>query len=434
MRQDGANAERGRLAVALALLAAVCVFGVRFMWDTHPPDLSAIYMAGWLFADGETGLIYAAPEGFFGGTPPDWEPFLHEIGGFRGEVLPYVYPPLWAAVVSPVAGVVDPVSFFRGASVLVVGLFAASTLVAWRMCRDWAMPLWAWVMLGAALLATSSMSYMALIQLQPHVLVVFLVLLAFERLGAGAARAAGICLGLAAALKLGPAALVLVFVAEREWRALGAFAVTVAVCALASLVLAGPALNLAFVESVTSAVAGTQITGVTFSAEVLLDGAAALLGLIEPIDMGARNVRVGETPFIVGLAGKLAMLALMIWAYRATAPLDRGRRIVARLFLLGLLVGLFGPLGWVFYYLPQMFLLPGLVGLLPGARGFRVAAFGAVFTSWPFVVVVGARLDGDFPQAALGAAVLLALFVLVTAGLRPRAARGAVPEGASASV
>ena len=399
---------RVRLGAALILLGAVMSIGIRFMWNTHPPDLSAIYMAGWLFAHDRFDLVYAAPEGFFGGTPPAWMPALQEIGLYGGEVLPYVYPPLWAALVSPLAGALEPQTFFRAADIVLVCLLAASSLVAWRMARSWAMPLWAWIAVSAVALLTSLTSFMAMVQLQPHILVVFLTLMAFERYGAGRSWLGGALLGIAAALKLGPAALILIFLADRDWRALGGFATAALVCAALSLLLAGPDLHHAFLASVTNAVAGTQITGVTFSAEVVLNGIASALGMAETIDMTARNVRIGETPLVFGLLGKLAMLAGLAWGYHVTAPLDRQKRLVARLFLLGLLVGLFGPLGWVFYFLPQIFLLPALVGLMPLRPALYCLGGGLVFLSWPFFLLVGMNVAGDFPRAALGALVLLA--------------------------
>jgi hypothetical protein len=419
---------------AVLAMAAAMLLGLAFAWNLHPPDLSALYMAAHLFHEGQDPLVYAAPRGFFGGPAPEWSAALAEAGLAGELVLAYVYPPLWAALLAPLAGVLEPQDFFRGAAVLMTCLVAGSSLVAWRLARGWAMPLHHWLAVSALCLVTSLAVFMAMFQLQPHILVVFLVLLAFERLSARRSGWAGLCLGLAAALKLGPAALALIFLAERDWRALGAFAATLAACAAASLALAGPALHSDFLASLGAAVAGTQITGVTFSVEVLLNAAASLAGLAEPLEPSGRNIRVGETALWLGITGKLAMLALMLWAARATERLERGQRLTARLFLLSLLVGLFGPLGWVFYFLPQVYLLPALVGLLPGALGPRVLVAAAVLTSWPFFAWVGLLAPGDLPRAALGALVMLGLFVAVTLGCRARgrqagaaAAPGALP-------
>lgn len=415
-----AGRDRRRLIPAAVLLAALMIAAIRMMWTAHPPDLSALYMAGYLFAEDRFDLIYAAPAGFFGATPPDWMPVLGEIGLYGQEVLPFVYPPLWAALLSPIAGAVDPATFFRAADIALVCLLAGSVLVAWRMARDWAMPLWAWILVATAALATSTMSLMAMMQLQPHILVVFLTLLAFERYGAGRSLTAGVCLGLAAALKLSPAALILIFMLDCDRRALAGFAGMAGLCAMASLALAGPDLHRAFLDSMAQAVSGTQITGVTFSADVLLNGAASALGLAAPLDLAQHNIRIPHTPMPAKLAGRLAMLAALIWMLRSTAGLDPQKRIVARLFLLSLLVGLFGPLGWAFYFLPQLFLLPALVGLLPRRNGAAIMAATLALTSWPLFTLIGMHVAGDYPRAALGAVVLLALFAAVTAMLARR--------------
>ena len=201
-----ANAQR--TVVAAALLLVLCAWAVGFMWDRHPADLSALYLARHMVASGQADLVYAAPKGFFGAVPPDWGPALAALGLAGEEVLAYVYPPLWAVLLAPVTEALSPAAFFRAAAVLEMALLAASVLLAWRLARGWAMPLWGWLMLSAALLAGSAISFQAVTQLQPQIVVVFLVLLAFERDAEERPVQAGAVLALAAALKLAPAALV----------------------------------------------------------------------------------------------------------------------------------------------------------------------------------------------------------------------------------
>ncbi|WP_216665578.1 glycosyltransferase family 87 protein [Pseudoruegeria sp. HB172150] len=416
--------SRTRLQLSFVLLALLLYLAAISVWWHHPADLSALYMAGHLFASGQTELVYAAPDGFFGGTPPQWYGEIRTFPEFQEElVLPYVYPPLWSALLAPLAEAVAPQTFFRGGALLLISLLGASVILAWRMARGWAIPLWAWILVSAPILATSVAVQMAVMQLQPHVLVVFLTLLAFERLGAGRSAAAGVALGLAVAMKLSPAPLVLLFLLERNWRATGWFAATVAVCIVTSLAVAGIEMHYAFLESVSDAVAGTMVTGVTFSAEVLLNGFAAQMGLLPPIDMAERSLRIAETPFVIGLIGKAIMVGGAIWMLKVTASLDPEKRRVARFFLLSLLCSLFGPLGWVFYFLPQILLLPALLTLLPRPYGTAVVVSAAVLTSWPFFLGLDQVFAGDFPRAAIGAGALLALFVAVLLGLQAQTAR-----------
>ena len=57
---------------------------------------------------------------------------------------------------------------------------------------------------------------------------------------------------------------------------------------------------------------------------------------------------------------------------------------------------------------------------------------GLVFLSWPFFLLVGMNVAGDFPRAALGALVLLALFVGVTASLSRTTGRERLPDALAA--
>ncbi len=408
-----------RLIAALLALAAVCYAALRLMWNHHPPDMSALYMAGRLWAEGDFGLIYAAPHGFFGSTPPAWLTRT-EAWGMGGVTYAYIYPPLWAALLSPLAAAMDPATFFHGAAVIGVSLAAASTLLAWRLARSFAVPLWVWLLASAALMLTSLAFYMSVYLLQPQVIVIFLCLLAFERDAAGRRGTAGALLALAATMKLAPAGLVLIFLVERNWRALGAFAATCAAIGALGLAVAGWDLHAEYLARLPEAGAGIYVTSVNFSAEVLLYASGVLLGWLPDIDFAIRNIRITATPAWIDAAGKVAALAALVWMLRATAGLDTARRRVARLFLVSLLINLFGPLGWVHYFQLQVVLLPALAGLLPLRRGIAIAVFAAIATSWPLALWLSQVVPGDYFRAALGSASMLVLFVAVTLGCRTR--------------
>ncbi|WP_172293374.1 glycosyltransferase family 87 protein [Pseudoruegeria sp. HB172150] len=408
--------SKARLVVALIFLAALARFAILFMWTPHPPDMSGFYMSGWLYAHGLYDLIYATPDYFFGGTPPDWMEPLEQVGLYGNEVLPYVYAPLWAAVLSPIAGATDPLTFFRVFDVVLVGLMVASVFVAWRLARRWAIPLWGWTALSTVALATSVTAYIALAQLQPQIVVAFLCLVAFERYGAGKPVAAGICLAFAAALKLTPAGLALIFLLDRNWRALGAFAVVGLLLAGLSLIIAGPDLHFAYLDSLMAAGQGIHITAVTYNIEVLLQAISSALGFTPAFDPWQRGIRLLETPFLMTVVSKALLLAALVWMVRATAALPSDKRLVARLFLLSMLLALFGPLGWAHYYLLPLFLLPSLIGLLPvRLAGWTIAAF-LVVASWPVMLGVALTIPGDFARAAIGTLTMLTLFAITAAG------------------
>ncbi|MCG6903330.1 MAG: DUF2029 domain-containing protein [Rhodobacter sp.] len=396
-------------ATAMAAFAYIALF---LLWNTFPADLSALYMAGHLFQTGQYNLIYAAPDGFFGASPPEWQPLLPALGLAGQDVLPYVYPPLWAAVMAPLSAL-GPQGFFQAAALVELALLMASVWLAWRLCRSFAIPFWAWALTGTVLLGTSVISFTALMHLQPQIVVVFLTLLAFERYSTGQSRLAGTLLGLAAMLKLAPAGLVLIFLLDRNWRALGGFAVTCAVLGGLGLALTGVGLHLEFLSSMAAAGDGLFITSITYSADLLLHGLAAALDLVPPLDADARNFRVPDAGLAVAIAGKALLVAALIWTVAGTARLPDSHRLPARLLAFSLLINLFGPLGWVHYYLPQLLLLPALIGLLPRFGGAVLLALVGTLTSWPLLMLLRTEIHGDFAIAAMGTATMALLFIAV---------------------
>ncbi|MBC56434.1 MAG: hypothetical protein CL814_05810 [Confluentimicrobium sp.] len=392
------------------LLAGWAVLTVMGHWNIWMRDLSAVYMAARLYAEGQAGLIYAAPEGFFGGTPAAWTDTLAALGVADQDALPYIYPPLWAALLAPLAGTLGPYAFFNLATTVQVPLIALSSVLAWRILRPAALPFWQWSVVTVILLKSSLIAGFALILMQPQITVIFLILLAFERYRAGAFVLAGAVLGLAAMLKLAPAGLVLIFVLDRRWRALAGLAAACALIGLAGLAVAGPALHLEFLHSLGRIGAGLFITPVNFSVPALIHTAGALAGLLPPIDPAAHNIRIPAVPPAVGVISKLLLLGGIALLIRATAGLPDATRLPTRLFALSLLLNLFGPVSWAHYFLLQLLLLPGLFGLLPARRAIPLtlligaagsnAAFGFIRASFP----------GDIPFMALNTGVMLLLF------------------------
>lgn len=415
----GNPTAQGHLRLALGLLALIWAIGTTMLvpWHHQPPDMSALYMAGRLWAEGDAHLIYAAPEGFFGGTPPAWDSRVADWGLTGNEALAYIYPPLWAAALSPLAGAMEPLTFFRTASILSALATFASVLLAWRMARSFAVPLWAWCLIAAILLKTSLIFYMSMYLLQPQIVVIMLCLAAFERYGAGSSRLAGVLLGLAAALKLTPAGLALLFLIDRNWRAVAAMAATLAGLATLSLWVGGPGLHTVYLDTLATAGGGLYVNAVNYSAEVPLHGIGVFLGILPHVEFATQNIRITSTPPFVAIAGKALALGGLVWMVLATRALEADKRLVARLFLTSLLLNLFGPLGWAHYFQLQVLLLPALLGLLPLARGWAVLAATGLLTSWPFVLWLSGVIYGDFFRAAFGSAVMMVLFVTVTGSL-----------------
>jgi len=410
-----------RLGVALLCLGGFCALALKQFWGIFAPDLSALYMAGHLFASGQYDLIYAAPDTFFGGPPDEWLPLLSGIGLEGREVLPYVYPPLWAAVVAPITEAVGPWAFFKAATVLEVATLVGCVFLSWRICRKFAVPLWMWLLISTVLMASSVIMFSALMHLQPQIIVLGLTMLAFERYSSGKHATAGAVLGLAAMLKLAPAGLALIFLLDRNWRALGVFTAVCAVLTGLNFAIAGPTLIQDFFDSMAHASAGLFILAAAFSVEILVYGAASAIDLVPPLDMDARNLLIGDSTMLVQLTTKALLLVSLGWAVVRTHRLPESHQLATRLMLFSLLINLFGPLNWVHYYLPQLFLMPALIGFLPKPRGAALLIVIGVLTSWALTVQLRQFFAGDFPFAAIGGATMFGLFLAVLIAARPPA-------------
>lgn len=406
----------GRTLAAFLLLGGVCVAAINWKWFSFSPDLSALYLAARFYALDLPELIYAAPQPFFDGTPPAWYPYLPALGLDQEIPLPYVYPPLWAVLFAPLAGAVPPQVFFQIVGTALILSLAAAVVVGWRLARSFAVPLWLWVMIVSVLLGSSLISFIALMHLQMQIFVVFLVLFSFERQHAGHSATAGAALALAAALKLAPAGFFLLFLIDRDRRAMASFAIVGAALGLASLAVAGIDLHFAFLDSLRATSSGLWVASVTISGDVIVQALASLAGLTPPIDFTARNIWISHDVSALGLVNKALLVVGIFWMLRRTAALTGDKRIVVRLFTLSLLFNLFGPLGWVHYYLLQLMLLPALLTLFPGRQGIALLGAFGVLTSWPMFLGLRTQIAGDMPAVILIASAMVALFVIVCRG------------------
>lgn len=420
-----------KLIMAFSALLAWCVYHIWQTWSAFPPDLSALYMAGYVHSEGMYDLIYARPSGFFGGTPREWISLLPKLGLSGEYVLPYVYPPLWAGVLSPAAGALSPQEFFRAAALVQIPMMAGSVFLAWRLVQPVRMALWGWVAISTLLLTVSMVSYFAIEQLQPQILVTFVTLAAFERYVAGKSRIAGLLLAVAAALKLAPAALVVIFLLDRNWAAFRFFAITLFALVGISLILMGPQLHFDFVDSLGIVSGGVFITSVNYSVTALMHGIGIELQQFQNwVDLSGRNIRLDATEPVVMILSKVLLALLVVatvWRTRALAPRPR---LVARLFAISALISMFGPLSWVHYFLPQLFLLPALPGLIGTRAGATCIVLFGVLTSVPAYFALLGSYTSDLPVMAVGTCTMLVLAWMVTS--KPAKRRALAGDSATA--
>lgn len=372
--------DRFAVLLGLACMAVWAGFALRQWWDFWPSDLSALYFAAYFFAEGSYAEVYASPQNFFGQDyPKSWTDLATRFGHPDKQVFPYIYPPLWAALFAPLAESTGPQAFFNAAYAWHIALMSLAPVLAYRIMRP-TIGFDAFALISASLLATSVISTQALFQNQQQITVAVLVLFAFERVLSGHQVAGGALLGLAAAMKLSPIVLVVLFLLERQYRAATACFVVLSALGGLSVAVAGLDLHFVFVERLATVSQQLLIANLNLSLE------SVLFQLATFFDTGRLPSATGEMlaltppdwlePIKLGIFA-LGLLALLAMSHKVA----RGARLRNRFAMLSLWVTLCAPLSWTHHYLAVLFLVPGLIGRLSLARALVIVLGFAVWFS-----------------------------------------------------
>lgn len=405
---------------AFVLLALWTLYAIWQQWGHWGEDLSALYIAGHLWHSGQSDLLYAAPPGFFGGNADSWMPVMQDLGIADQVVFPYVYPPLWAVLIAPLTTVLGPQGFADAVTLIQVPLLAGSVLLAARLVKPSWMSMQLWVVIGITGLMVSIQSYLALWHNQPTITVTFLILLAFVCLGKERPVAAGAALALAAAIKLTPAAFALIFLIDRQYRALAAFALIGGALGLLSIALAGWPAHQAFLESLATVKGVALLSAVNTSLLTAVLAAGSALGALPqpPTDLPL-VIYHDVVPVWLSPAISAAALGLAAAFARALLPLPGHLRRGIGLFSIAIIIALMGPLGWLHYYVLPMLLMPGLLRLLPLRPALGLIAVVAL----PSLTFVFGQIGALPWPIATYTWIMCAAWAAVLAGLYAGAAR-----------
>lgn len=412
------------LVVTLALFAAGIFVFLR--GSSLGADLMALWLAGHFLAEGQAELVYPPDMGIFTMYAPNgWVTYLRESHGYRGEVYPFLYPPLWAWLAAPISAVNNFANVAQAALAVNSALLMASIWLAIRIVRPGFSPL-LYAVLAVALLMFTPIGVLALLQAQPQIFVSFLILLAIERSRAGALIVAGVALALAASIKLYPLVFVIFWLTGGQKRAVASFLVAGAGLAALSVAVAGWPLHQEFLHHVS------QMSGTVFVTVISanLDAVIAQMFFFDQMTMapalnssGAANLPTGwyimHRPALWSLLGNLAvlmMLALLAWAFRRAGP-GRAYGALWPLALIG--SALLAPFTWIYYFIPAAVLAPSLIDRLGHLWGslFLLAGGVPMLTPLFFVYKRFDLLPMVFPLASVLAMSIWALgFILAACG------------------
>lgn len=403
------------ISVCLLMAIFFWVSAILPLWDGWAVDFSAYYYAGHFYGTGQHDMIYAGPPDIIGPEMPlEWQQAVASSGHPKAGAYPYIYLPWVAALMAPVANTVSPLAAMN-AVLLVNGLLLlGSSFLAWRIIGRGKMPLAIWMAASVLMLITLATSVIALYLGQVQILVYAAVLLAFDRLQAGKESQAGLALALAACLKITPAAFAIIFLWNRNWKALAAFLAACLGFAATSIALIGWPLHAQYFDLMARLNATVFMANVGISAEGFLYQIVEILKGTAPLYLDKEHSV--PKPLWIELAVKGGFVAGLVWTWIATRKLPKQRRIAFQLFALAVLVPLMAPLGWVHYYLIVAMMLPVFLNTRQALQITAFAAFVLVLNVYSMSALVepGYRVMWQF-MAGVPVMVLTYLAVLYQA-------------------
>lgn len=401
--------------IAAIIAGAWAVVTLIIYWNNWAPDLGAVYFAGYFYDLGQYAEVYASPKLFFGeDTPQSWEDAVVALGHSGDIVFPFVYPPIWAAIAAPFAGAMAPTTFFQMVYVVHVAMMVASIFLAYRIVRP-GIGLSIWVAVSAGLLFASIISVSALFHNQPQISVTFFIILAMERYRSGAMVQAGLALAMAATIKISPALLILLFVADRQWRAVAAFTLLGGIILGLSFLVAGPELHWVFLDKIRLISGQIALMKVNFALEAYIYEIWALVtGHQLDTDPLIGQFSVPE-PGWVAVVARSALVAGLAIAFLATRQLADDLRLPVRLTLVLLVTTLAAPLGWTHHYLGVLFLTPLFYRLYSRSTASMLMIGFALITNVGVFGLLSDHSTRVHLQMLLGVTSMLGMILLILA-------------------
>ena len=381
--------DRMDKALGIFILGGFLGLMLHSYWGNWPVDLSALYFAAYFFDAGAYELVYA-PDGqaFWDQAYPEWRA-LARSQGYQATLLPaYVYPPLWAAVLGPWASAVSFTSFANTFLLVFLGAIIGMILMTYQMARRIAeaagtplIPFALFCLIGAFLAGSTSYGSLSFQLGQPQILVSFLLMLCLYLLSCNNDLSAGVVLAFAAAIKLMPAILVVLFIMERRWRALGAFVVAGALLAGMSVIVAGWPMHQALLERIGHLTSQISISRLGIGIETVLYH----FGQVATGDgqWQIERPELIEKPAWLGISTRALLIAGLLAIWSSTRAVLPPVRLWVRFTLIFLLVVTTASLSWLHYLVLPALLALVAASLAPG-RGVRLVLLGgAVLTCLP---------------------------------------------------
>ncbi|MEM0976034.1 MAG: glycosyltransferase family 87 protein [Pseudomonadota bacterium] len=320
-------------------------------------DLAAYVMAGHIFAEGRFDAIYPSVEAARELAPPDyWSNSANLLGRDKPALSPFIYPPLWAAVM----GALHPVTTYGALKVIFSGLVTTALIFTAEFTRRLVAPevsplasIWS----AGVFIPCTTIGVITLNELQAQAFVAVFTVGAFAFSASRRPAIAGTLLALAASLKLFPALFVLFWIARGSWKEAAYFTAVGATLGCLSIAAGGWDMTYTFllVTSELSSISVTVVTslGLTPVLSILEHPdvlQAAFNGTGNPLSALRNTAPLWVSLFTKGIL--IVGLGVLVWLSRHATRFDFHTQILpTALFLVPLTL----PLAWTHSYAWALF-------------------------------------------------------------------------------
>lgn len=223
----------------LAIIGLLAIIVVTRALGAQSADLYALWLAGEFMSLGRLDQIYPQNTVMFDmTTPSQWWAHVSQSAP-DARIFPYLYPPIWAKLMSWITGVTTFHAFDTVMTGINQMLLIASVFLAATMCNVKGTKRFVFVAASYAALSFTFPVGIAIEENQPQIIVSFLIVWAFERVQSGHHKTGGALLALAASIKLYPLLFVVIFAGRKQPKAIMSFICVGAGLGLSSIALAG---------------------------------------------------------------------------------------------------------------------------------------------------------------------------------------------------
>jgi len=428
---------RSLTAYILIAIATVICFAV--FKDMRSADLLASWVAGHFYQIGALDQVYPSDTNIYSMQPPDaWIGYLTEQG-YKGQVFPFIYPPLWAHVFGWLTTVTSFQTVSYWARIINPMLLGMMLLLAQRVSGS-TMSMPRYVVTGIIILAFTSIGGLAVYQNQPQILVSFLIVLAIERSRNNSPIVAGTAMALAASIKLYPVLLAIFWLANGNRKAFASFVAAGLVLGGTSVLLAGWPLHEMFLHEVSVINSTVMLTKVSLT----LDG---ILGQLFFGDY-MQHITVNTVPPSPdSAAGWYVLEKSPLWKLLSAIGIALSIFVISRTFrkhpagtaphdlawpLAIILIALFNPISWSFHYLPAIAFAPALLDYYGTRVGVALLTLAFLPLSMPLLVFNLFNYP-DFgwikgPSQIAGTTGIIGLAILFALAMRRKPRKSFMPD------